>query len=362
MTRNICFFNTNRPWGGGEKFNHDFALLCRDAGLNVHVAAHRDGKLAERLRSTPGVRLHELTIGNLSFLNPFTQLRLARLFREQDIDTLVMALPSDLKAAAPIARRVGVRRVVYRRGIAVPVKNSLLNRWLYGRTMHRLVVNSLETKRCVLAANPHLIPEERIRLVYNGFDVQKFDQLAATPLIPQNGSEICIGNAARLTAQKGQRHLLRAARCLLDQGIQFRLLLAGTGEDEAFLKNEARHLGISQVTEFLGFVPDIKRFYASLDIFALPSLWEGFGYALVEAMAMNLPVAAFDISSNPEVIRHGTTGLLTPAGDVSALADSLARLARDADLRQSMGQAGRRHVMERFDTRQVFQQFLEALE
>ncbi|SKA93867.1 Glycosyltransferase involved in cell wall bisynthesis [Paucidesulfovibrio gracilis DSM 16080] len=362
MTRTICFFNTNRPWGGGEKFNHDFALLCRDAGWNVHVAAHRDGELAERIRRTRGITLHELHIGNLSFLNPIKMTQLYQLFRSHKIDTLIMALPADLKAAAPAARLAGVRRVVYRRGIAVPVRNSLLNRWLYGRVLHRLLVNSKETKRCVLTHNPTLIPEERIRLVYNGFDVQTFDSLDATPIVPRKGPEIVIGNAARLTPQKGQRHLLRAARMLKDRGLRFRLLLAGVGEDEAALREECSRLGLDDRTEFVGFFKEIKRFYASVDIFALPSLWEGFGYALVEAMAMELPVAAFSVSSNPEVVADGVTGLLTPPKDETALADSLERLLQNAELRRSMGQAGRARVLERFDTRHALQRFLDAVE
>ncbi|MGE4292859.1 MAG: glycosyltransferase [Desulfovibrio sp.] len=362
MPRTICFFNSNRPWGGGEKFNHDFALLCRDAGLNVHVVANQGSVLAERLRHESGLTLHELRLGNLSFLNPLKLLTLRNLFRRERIETLVMALPADLKAGGLAARWAGVRRIVFRRGIAVPVRDSALNRLLYGKVLHRLLVNSLETKRCVLAHNARLIPEERIRLIYNGFDVVAYDALPGEPLVKRRGNEVLIGNAGRLTPQKGQQHLLEAARLLKDRGLDFRLLIAGTGESEDALRAEAARLDVEDVTEFLGFVKDMKRFHASLDIFALSSLWEGFGYVLVEAMASERAVAAFAISSNPEVVEDGVTGLLTLPGDAVALADALEALARDPSLRAEMGRKGRERVLERFDTRTALAQFLKAVE
>jgi glycosyltransferase involved in cell wall biosynthesis len=360
--RTICFLNSNRPWGGGEKFNHDFALLCRDAGLTVHVVANTDSVLAQRLRGQPGLTLHEMRLGNLSFLNPFKLLALRSLFRKARIDTLVMALPADLKAGGLAARWAGVPRIVYRRGIAVSVRDTALNRLLYGKILHRLIVNSLDTKRCVLSANAKLIPQDRIRLVYNGFDVETYDALPGEPLAARRGQEVIIGNAGRLTPQKGQRYLLEAARLLKERGLEFRLLIAGTGESEDELKAEAVRLGVDNVTEFLGFVEEMKRFHASLDIFALSSLWEGFGYVLAEAMASERPVAAFAVSSNPEVVEQEVTGLLTPPGDATALADALEILARDPALRADMGRKGRERLLERFDTRNVLTQFLKALE
>lgn len=362
MPRTICFFNSNRPWGGGEKFNHDFALLCRDAGLNVHVVTSKGSELAERLRNAQGLSLHEFRLGNLSFLNPLKLLSLRTLFRREHVDTLIMALPADLKAGGLAARWAGVRRIVYRRGIAVPVRNSVLNRLFYGRIMNRLIVNSLETKRCVLSNNQNLIPEKHIRLLYNGFDVATFDALPGVPLIQRRDNEILIGNAARLTAQKGQHHLLEAAKLLKERGLKFRLIIAGTGEAEEELKAEAKRLHIDDLTEFLGFVQNMKQFYASLDIFALPSLWEGFGYALVEAMTAKKPVVAFAVSSNPEVVEHGITGLLTPPGNAEALADALEALARDTESRHIMGHKGRERVLECFDTRKALTRFLAAVE
>ncbi|MGE4551927.1 MAG: glycosyltransferase [Desulfovibrionaceae bacterium] len=366
--RVVCFVDSNRPWGGGEKFHLEHARHCRDQGWAVHVVAHAQGELARRVAAEPGLTLHAVALGNLSFLNPLAMLRLRALFRRMGADTVVAALPADLKAAGTAARWAGVGQVVYRRGIAVPVRDTALNRWLYGRVVDRLIVNSLETKRCVLAHNPQLIDEARIRLVPNGFDLAAFDALPGAEALPpdsplrRRGGEVLVGNAARLTAQKGQALLLEAVRQLTDDGLDVRLLLAGAGPDEAALRERTRELGLKGRVEFLGFMQNLKGFYESIDIFALPSLWEGFGYALVEAMAARRPVAAFDTSSIPEVVVHGETGRLAPPRDVPALADALARLARDPAERARLGEAGRRRVQENYALDRTLPAFLRALD
>ena len=88
-------------------------------------------------------------------------------------------------------------------------------------------------------------------------------------------------------------------------------------------------------------VPDVLR---RLDIFAMPSTWEGFGVSALEASATGLPVVASDIHGIPDVVRDGVTGLLVPPRDVDALADAIARLAQDPALRHEMGLAGRAFV------------------
>jgi glycosyltransferase involved in cell wall biosynthesis len=87
----------------------------------------------------------------------------------------------------------------------------------------------------------------------------------------------------------------------------------------------------------------------SVDIFCLTSLWEGFGYVLVEAMACNKPIVAFDISSNPEIIDNGQTGFLVPVSDVEGLVEKTVALMKDKNLCESFGAKGRLRVEQIFD-------------
>lgn len=356
----ICLVNSNVPWGGGERWVHQHALLARHHGHEVDVVVHPESELARRLAPEPGIGLHPRPIGQLSLLNPAALLGLKNLFARLGPDAVLMCLPRDLKLAGVAARLAGVPRIVFRRGIDVPVRNTRLNRLLYGRVMTRLVCNTEATKRSVLAANPDLIAPDRISVVPNGIDLAEFD---ARPVVPMNlarEGETVIGCAARLTAQKGVGLLLEAAARLLDEGLPVRLAIAGEGELRQGLERTAESLGIGEQVDFLGFVEDIKSFYASIDILALPSLFEGFGYVIVEAGRMGKPCVAFATSSNPEVVKHEATGLLAAPGDPADLAAMLGRLARDPELARAMGEHARIRV-ERFDTGRTWELLLAAL-
>lgn len=357
---NICLFNSNVPWGGGEKWHYETALHARDHGYRVSVIAHSRGELAKRLKDEPGIRLHTLPMGSLGFLNPLMLSRIAAIYRQDGIEAVILCLPRDMKAGGLAARLAGVPQIIYRRGIAVAVKNRWLNRFFYGRVITKLIVNSEETLRCVLAENPQLIERARAHRLPCDLDCAAFDASRGEPLVARRPGELLIGNAGRLTHQKGQSLLIEAAAIMRGRLDNFRVLIAGVGELEAELKEQVKRLDLQDVVEFLGFRTEMRRFHDTLDIFALPSLWEGFGIAQMEAMCAGRPVVAFNVSSIPEVVVHGETGLLSEPS-AQALAENLLALAQDADKRRAMGQAGRQRVLEHFDTPRVFARFEEIL-
>jgi glycosyltransferase involved in cell wall biosynthesis len=145
-------------------------------------------------------------------------------------------------------------------------------------------------------------------------------------------------------------HLLRAVALIRDRADAayatppaIDIVLAGDGPERERLEWETASLRLDSSVRFLGEVPheEVPAVLQSLDIFAMPSTWEGFGVAALEASAMRLPVIASNIHGIPDVVKHGETGLLLPARDERALADAIVRLMEDAALRQRMGDAGR---------------------
>ena len=332
--RTICFCNSNIPWGGGEKWHLEAALALAARGWRVLFLCHPQGELRKRLQGADGIRTIPLPLGRFSFLNPLTRARLASLFRREGVDTLIMNLPADLKAAGPAARAAGVRQIVYRRGSALPVRNSLLNRWLYGRVITRLIVNSEATRRQVLINNPALIASERISVLPNGLDVAAFDaalqaagqsggplarlNVAAPPLADtgkdasraRGGRPFLFGNAGRLNRQKGQHLLLHLCRRLLDAGLDCAVIIAGAGEREAELKALADRLNLGHRAVFPGFMEELAPFWTSIDLFVLTSLWEGFGTVLIEAMLARRPVFAFAVSNIPELVFEDGPGVI----------------------------------------------------
>jgi len=350
----ICFFNSNRPWGGGEKWHYENALLARDKGYRVCVVANQESAFADRLEKEPGITLLRMDINSMSFLNPLTLLRLVRFFRRQAVEAVILCLPADMKAGGIAAKLAGVPDIIYRRGIAVPVRDRWLNRMLFRHVLTKLIANSANTRDCVLAENTRLIAPSRVHVINCGFDVEAFDALPTRELLQRRPGEILIGNAGRLTHQKGQKLLIDIAVRLKQQPIPFRILIAGIGELEAELKDYAREQAVDDVVEFLGFVSDMKSFHQHLDIFALTSLWEGFCYVQVEAMVLRRPVVAWNVSSIPEVVTDGETGYLCTVSKVDDFADRLLALMQDEALRKRMGDKGRARVIEHFEMRKTF--------
>jgi len=99
----------------------------------------------------------------------------------------------------------------------------------------------------------------------------------------------------------------------------------------------------------------------SIDIFVLTSIWEGFGYVLVEAMASKVPIVAFEISSNPEIVEHNLTGYLVPSFDMKAMTEKVAQLMDDEQLRLTIGREGRKRVENHFSFESTQQKFEKLL-
>ncbi|MFQ5795733.1 MAG: glycosyltransferase [Candidatus Bipolaricaulia bacterium] len=193
---------------------------------------------------------------------------------------------------------------------------------------------------------------ERITTVRYGLDPSPYARLNdRAPIRKEFGIEpetSLVGTIARLTEQKGLLHLIRAFANVLKQAPASWLLIVGRGELETEMKRLTRELEIEEHVIFAGFRTDIPAILAEFDLFVLPSLWEGFGLVLLEAMAANLPIVATAVTAIPEVVTDGETGILVPPGDVPALSDAMLKLIQDRDLARAMGRAGRRRLEDRF--------------
>jgi glycosyltransferase involved in cell wall biosynthesis len=149
---------------------------------------------------------------------------------------------------------------------------------------------------------------------------------------------LVVGMACRLVQQKGVSVGLRAFRQIAAQFPTAHLVIVGDGPLRSQLQTEAHP--VKERVHFLGWRDDVADIMTAMDVFLMPSLWEGFGLAALEAMAQRLPVIASEVSSLPEIVAHQETGLLVPPQDMRALADALALLLADRPLRQHMGLLG----------------------
>jgi len=346
-------------WGGGEKWHHDIASYLVALDNRVIYISSPGSLLAKRMKEL-GISGHMMRIVNLSFINPVKLLRLIWIFKKEKVGVVVTNLSRDMKVASLAAKIAGVPKIIYRRGSAIPVSNSILNRYLFRKVITQVLANSQETKRTILVNNPALVSERKIKVIYNSINLPKYHQ-DVEPLYKAEEGVIVLGSAGRLSEEKGHLYLLEMLAELAKSDVQFKLLIAGKGRLLHSLEKKARKLGIFDQVEFLGFVENMPAFFKSLDIFLLSSHYEGFGYVIAEAMASYKPVVAFDIKSSTEIIVHGETGYVTQQNSAQDLAQRVLGLARDKSLCEEMGKAGRNRVEDLFSYEKNKQEILEII-
>jgi len=172
---------------------------------------------------------------------------------------------------------------------------------------------------------------------------------------------IVITVVASLTANKGHRILMEAFAQVFRTYPAVRLVIVGGGPLRIQLESDSRRLLIDKAVIFTGIRNDVFPLLQTSDIFVLPSQHrEGLGIALIEAMAMNLPVIGTMVGGIPEVIMDGENGFLIPPGGSEQLASALKKLVEDPILRVRMGRRGRQLYEEKFTLARMMQQ-IEAL-
>jgi glycosyltransferase involved in cell wall biosynthesis len=192
------------------------------------------------------------------------------------------------------------------------------------------------------------IPREKTIVIPNGIDLQDFDRLPtnrdARLALDLPLGEPLIGAVTRLNPVKRLDLLLQAVVSLSD----VHTVIVGEGPERVRLEAMVDQLDLVGRVHFVGHQQDVRPWLAALDVFVLPSDWEGMSNALLEAMAAGLPVVATRVGGTPEVVVDGMTGLLVPLRDPDALAEAITRLLSDSDLRRTIGQAGRARVERHF--------------
>lgn len=215
---------------------------------------------------------------------------------------------------------------------------------------------------------------------FRPFEAARGDREAARGALGIPTGVPVVGTVGRLVPIKGQRYLIEAAAILSPAFPDLQLLLVGDGElrDELLGLARGAELGVIEhdpsgkprhavgvapgraTVHFLGLRRDVPHWMSAMDIFALPSLNEGMGRVLVEAMAMELPCVASRVSGIPNVVAEGETGLLVPAKESGELAQALSQLLQASELARTMGRKGRGRVVPAFSVEEMVRK-LEAL-
>jgi glycosyltransferase involved in cell wall biosynthesis len=221
-----------------------------------------------------------------------------------------------------------------------------LHRWITRYALSRADAVTATGPALADATMRFMPPGRDVHSIPYGVDLDRFRPAEA----PAPQGRAVIGTVSRLSREKGLHHLIDAvASSELRKAATVRI--AGEGPERARLEAQVRERGLEGVVEFAGWLDydDVPAFLRSLDIFVLPSLFEGFGVAAVEASAAGLPVVASQVQGLPDVVIDGETGILFPPADPAALARAIGNLLHDPMRARAMGEAGRAFVSQRYD-------------
>ncbi len=229
-----------------------------------------------------------------------------------------------------------------------------LSNWLLYRGFYRIVGISNGVSRDIVKSNWRL-SSQKVVTIQNGLDYTPFiapiDRMQArAEVLP--GKEGCFwfGTAGRLSKVKNQRTLIEAFAIVAERIPESILVLAGKGELEEDLRSCIKNKGLDSRVFLIGYCSDMPLYLNSLDVFLLPSLREGFGLALVEAMAAGRPVIASTVGGIPEVVGDGAFARLVDPLDVKAMAEAMCTLAAlTEDERMVLGEQARARAVNEFN-------------
>jgi sugar transferase (PEP-CTERM/EpsH1 system associated) len=205
-------------------------------------------------------------------------------------------------------------------------------------------------------------PAGKISVIHNGVDDERFSPDASVRANTREelgfaSGDFCIGCVGSLFPVKDHMTLLRAVAAAAECRENWRLVFIGEGPErpklEAFLNNQPWRGRVS----FLGVSARVPALLNAMDVYVLPSIYEGISNSLLEAMSSGLPVVASTAGGNPELVVDGDSGLLFPVGDSPALSRQLKLLYRDAGLRNRLGRQARYRVQKEFSLKTMVQAY-----
>jgi glycosyltransferase involved in cell wall biosynthesis len=347
----VLLLNNSLAMGGIETMILDFARAAQQGLFEASVGVlEPGGSLESQVRNLVG-KVHH--IPNRSGIDPMTAVRLWKLCRREKIEVLHSHNYASWFYAGLAMRFGAASRHIHTEhsGVEPSPKRFMAERMLAAKT-DAVVAVSKDVKRYMVETVG--IADNRIQVVYNGVNTSrfKFNSDARARIrseLQLADADVVAGVVARLEPIKAHAYLLDSMSIVQRTNPNVRLLVVGNGGLRNVLEDKVKTFGLSNAVFFLGERQDIPEILSALDFYVLPSENEGMNLSLLEAMSVGLPVVARNVGGNSEIVRHGETGFLVPGNGEDAFAESLLRIAGDAETRRRMGTAGNRRVLSFFD-------------
>ena len=310
------------------------ALVRKNYGVKVVAGG---GSLVDSFRAD---KVDIEVVHNITsrFLRPLVRLRLRHIIKRFGPDLLHLQHERLAPLARDLAEATGIPYLLtvhhfHRAGASIPYAAGQLKKIVaVSDPLRENLVNDVR------------IAKDFIAVVPNGVDVARF-----APRARGSGNRVpVVGTVGALIERKGQKFFIEAAKKVLDRGVDAEFVVAGDGKDKQTLRGLVKELGIAKRMTFVRETVDTAALLNTFDIYASPSLSEGLGISVLEAMACATPVIATGVGGIYSIVEDGVSGLIVPAKDSDALAEKIIALAQDSGFASDLAANAREVVKQRF--------------
>ena len=336
----ICHLNFNKGFRGSGRQTELLIRALADRGLDQRFVARAGSPLVGRLGEVRGLEIIEIEW-------PFFLLHPGVC---KGVD-FVHAHTGQATHLAALGNLVFGTPYIVTRRVDNPIRDNFVNRLAYRRAWRIVALSRVIRDRVT-----DFMPALDVKIIPDSVAHLPVDPVTTEKLRERYAGRFLIGHTGELSnAHKGQFYLIEAARRMEKEAPEVQFLLIGHGDDEAWLRREAE--GLTNV-EFVGFVDNVGDYLSVLDVFTYPSLHEGMGSAILDAMEFGLPVVATHVDGIPDIVEQEVTGLLVPPADSEALATALVRTCRDRHFRESLGRRGKERAAN-FSRERMVERYIE---
>lgn len=365
----LCFSNS---WGGLEIYVGNYAKEFIKKKHNIIGFTLPESKLAAEFYKN---NIQNFSISPSSkYLDLVIVWKMKSLISNLKIDIIHVHQSKDLSTAILLKKLLRNSKIVYSQQMDSRFnKNDFFHNWIY-KNIDYVVTMTNSMRLNHLKNTP--VNETKITTIYNGIDLQRFQQtseLNKNEILGKNNiplNNLIIGSVARLDSLKNQEILIDAAALLINKyKNKLHLLFIGDETDSVAgkgykkkLLDKVKFYAIDNHITFLGFTEEIEKYFDVMDIFVLPTDKESFGYVLIEAMAKGKPVIASNQGGPLEIIQPGKNGYLFEAKNHLDLASKILELINNLKLRQIMGKESRQISLSKFDIDITMNKYIELFQ
>ena len=347
----ILLTNSTNIYGGGEFYVFELAKALQERNHRVWVSCRQDNLLNEKCQeeSIQTIPLEFPPQGQfLKFIR-----RIKSIIKDHQIHIVHTNSNYDRTAGALATISTGAMHITNVHSFHSLRHN--ITHWFRNRfATDHYIVDGVCVKDLLVQQDG--IPASRISVVYLGVSP---DEMRKDPILRERirrefgftDKHLVIGNVARLVAFKGQEFSLRAFAEIIPQFKNARLVIVGDGELQEMLTSLARTLDIEKFVIFTGFRHDLQALYSVFDLYVHSSIEGGgetFPFAVLQALAQELPVIVTRVGDVPVMVEEGVNGFVVPDRNVSRLVEKLSVLLNDESLRKSMAVKSRERLLRRF--------------